>query len=128
VRFQIARSKWFRWALVPFGATAARSYVELSGGELEVCFGFFRVRLPVATVRAVESFEAPKWLVSIGWRTDLHRSIALMGANTGLVRLDLKRRQWMSVVLPVNCDRLILALEDRTAFVEALRGELVCSN
>lgn len=124
--FAIARSPRFAWLLALFGATADRAQVRLHPDSLDVEFGPFHERLPLSEVVGVEVAyrEVPWWRRSLGWRTDLVGTVALVGRSANLVRLTLEpaRRVRVFPWAWARCRELLVSLEEPDAFVAAVRS------
>lgn len=72
-----------------FGVRPGRAWVDLDGEVLDVRFGFYRVRTPLANVVSWR-IEGPwRWITAIGVRMSLrHRDLTFGGTHRGGVRLD----------------------------------------
>jgi hypothetical protein len=92
VRFPIRIGRRSRALVRLFGATPATAYAEI-GDELEIRFGRFRVRTPVANVDRYR-IEGPfTWIKAIGVRRSLRGGdVSFCGSAHGAVRMDLKER------------------------------------
>jgi hypothetical protein len=92
VRFPIRIGRRSRALVGLFGATPATAYAEI-GDELEIRFGRFRVRTPVANVDRYR-IEGPfTWIKAIGVRRSLRGGdVSFCGSAHGAVRMDLKER------------------------------------
>jgi hypothetical protein len=88
IRFPIKRSPFWRPLLVLFGATASRSYIDIGPETITTRFGWHRLTIPRERVVAVEPATWPL-LGGIGWRSDLRRTIGLIGAQSPVVRFEL---------------------------------------
>lgn len=119
-RFAMRRDWFWQPALIPFGATASRSYAEIGDDSLDVRFGFlFYQRIPLAEIEHAEPID---WdvLAGIGWRTNLVDRIGLIGSTKGVVRLRLRAPRRMTMPFPVACRALSISLADRDGFLSAL--------
>jgi len=119
MRFNILVSPLWRPFLVPFGATADRSYAELDGGDLVVRFGWFSHRFPLSEI---EGASPSHWsiLAGIGWRTNFRDTIGLIGTYVNVVEVRFKRPQPARMLLPVKCKRLYISIEEPRDFIGAL--------
>ena len=119
-RFPIRRGLLWRPLLLLFGATAGRSYVELTVGRLAARFGWlFRYSFRLGEIEGAARRSWPL-LGGIGWRTNLVGVIGLIGSRAGVVEVRFRQRRWLWMLLPLPCDRLDVSLEDPEAFLEAL--------
>ena len=120
MRFPIRRARWAVPLLVLFGATAGRSYVELTGDRLVARFGWLsHYTFPIADIESAARRSWP-WFYGIGWRTSFRGTVGLIGSLDNVVEMRFRRRRWLWMLLPLPCDRLAISLEDPEAFLEAL--------
>jgi hypothetical protein len=119
MRFNILISPLWRPFLALLGGTADRSYAEIDGGELVVRFGWFRHRFPLSEI---EGASPSHWSIlgGIGWRTNFRDTIGLIGTYVNVVEVRFKRPQRVRMLLPVNCGRLYLSIEEPRDFIAAL--------
>ena len=104
--------------LALFGATPGRSYVELTGDQLVVRFGFlFHHSFPLAGIEGGGRRSWP-WLYGVGWRSNFVGVIGLIGSRSGVVEIRFRQRRSLWMLLRFN--RLAVSLEDPEAFLEAL--------
>ncbi len=127
--FQIARSPTWGWLLTAFGATAENSVVCIEPEVLDVRFGTFHHRIPLADIRSasVVARRLTGWRYSIGWRTDLVGTLALLGAAQNVVGLELSKpfeAKLVPLFPKVSCHTLKISMEAPDAFVIALRSRL----
>jgi hypothetical protein len=89
VRFPIRIGRRSRPVVRLFGATPATAYAEL-GEDLEIRFGRFSFRTPVANL-ARYRIEGPfTWITAIGVRMGLRGAdVSFCGSAHGAVRIDL---------------------------------------
>ena len=119
-RFPILISPLWRALLVPFGATAEQSFVEVEDGKLHVRFGWlFDHRFPLEQVERATPGHWPLW-AGVGPRTDFRGVVGLVGTYVNTVEVLFKKRQRVRMVLPVSCQRLYLSLEDPRGFIGAV--------
>jgi len=100
-RFPIRIGPRSRAVVRLFGATPDKAYAEL-GDDLEIRFGRFRIRTPIANV-ARYRIEGPfPWITAIGVRMSVrHRDVSFCGSNHGAVRMDLVERvPWGPIRVP----------------------------
>jgi len=120
MRFPIRRTFWAVPLLLLFGATAGRSYVELTGDRLVARFGWLaHYTFPLA---GIESAGRRSWplIGGLGWRTTFLGTIGLIGSYRNVVEVRFKRRRWLWMLLPLPCNRLAVSLKDPGAFLDAL--------
>ncbi len=121
MRFPILISPLWRPLLLPFGATADRSFAEIEDGQLHVRFGLlFDHRFPLEQVEGASTAHWPIW-AGIGWRTNFRGTVGLIGTYVNVVEVRLKQRQRVRLLLPLPCQRLYLSLAEPRAFIAALR-------
>ena len=129
--YTISRSPFWRWLLALFGATGERSQVRLHPDALDVQFGPFheRIALGELTQVAVAHRRLPWWRYSLGWRTNLVGTVALMGAPENVVRLSLARSRLVRLFpgVRVPCRELLISLEEPDAFVAAVEARLAAA-
>jgi len=120
VRFPIRVGRRSRWVVRLFGATPANAYAEV-GENLEIRFGRFLFRTPLANVDRYR-IEGPfPWITAIGVRMSVrHRDVSFCGSAHGAVRMDLTERvRWGPVKVPAvwagadDLDGLAAALAGR---------------
>jgi len=89
-RFPIRIGSRSRLVLRLFGATPEKAYAEV-GDDLEIRFGWFHLRTPVANI-ARYRIEGPFiWIKAIGVRMSVrHHDVSFCGSAHGGVRMDLK--------------------------------------
>jgi len=120
LRFPILISPLWRYLLLPFGATAARSFAEIKDGELHVRFGrLFDHCFPLEEVESVSLGHWPVW-AGIGWRTNFRGSVGLIGTYVNTVEVRFKEPQRVRLLVRVRCERLYLSVEDPHAFISAV--------
>lgn len=126
--FTISRAPAWRWLLSLFGATERHSSVHLDDEALDVEFGPFHHRIPLAEVQKVTLSHRtlPWWQYSIGWRTNFGGRVALLGEAANVVQVSL-RRPFKARLFPgvhVNCQELFMSMEAPDAFVSAVGTKL----
>jgi hypothetical protein len=100
-RFPIRIGRRSRGIVRLFGATPATAYADV-GDDLEIRFGRFRIRTPIANV-ARYRIEGPfPWITAIGVRMSVrHRDVSFCGSSHGAVRMDLVERvPWGPIRVP----------------------------
>lgn len=127
MEFFIKRWSWVVPLLVPLGGTRAGSVLTLTDGALKVRMGFFRTEIPYANIRVAEAFTWPWWAVALGWRTNLHDKIALLGSMNNAVKLTLYPRVPMRLLVPMKVAEFYVSLEEPEAFLKALKDKLPAS-
>ena len=146
MRFPIRRSRLFALALLPFfGATAGRSYLELTHDGLVLRFGWLcHHRFPLDEIEEAAFISGPVpygpgWRrtrpyepgggysgglsIAYGYGVTLYSNgfINLVFLKGDVVEVRLKRPIRVRMMLPrVSCERLAVSLEDPEAFLEAL--------
>jgi hypothetical protein len=100
-RFPIRIGRRSRSIVRLFGATPATAYAEL-GDDLEIRFGRFRFRTPVANIASYRVEGPFIWIKAIGVRTSVrHRDVSFCGSAHGAVRMDLEERvPWGPLMVP----------------------------
>ena len=89
-RFPIRIGRRSRWIVRLFGATPATAYADL-GDDLEIRFGWFRIRTPVANIASYRVEGPFTWIKAIGVRMSIrHADVSFCGTAHGAVRMDLK--------------------------------------
>ncbi len=120
MRFAIRRDWYWRPLLLLFGATAGRSWLQVSGGELRARYGWlFDQRYPLGSVSGAGRRSWPL-IYGVGWRFNFRDSLGLIGSHSNVVeiRFDRPRRAW--IVFPVRYRRMAASLEDPDGFIAAL--------
>jgi hypothetical protein len=100
-RFPIRIGPRSRLVVRLFGVTPANAYAEL-GDDLEIRFGWFRFRTPVANIERYR-IEGPfTWIKAIGVRMSFrHPDLSFCGSAHGAVRMDLKEPvRWGPIRVP----------------------------
>ena len=121
MRFPILISPLWRPLLLPFGATAERSFAEVEDGNLHVRFGFlFQHRFPLDQVEGASLAHWPLW-AGIGWRMNFRGTVGLIGTYVNTVEVRFKEPQRVRLLVPVRCRRLYLSVDDPRGFIAALR-------
>jgi hypothetical protein len=124
--YTISRSPSWRWLLGLLGATQDRSQVRLDGDALDVWFGPFheRIALGELTGVAVAHRRLPWWKYSLGWRSNLVGTVALLGTPANVVRLSLARSRMVRLFpgVRVPCKALLISLEAPDDFVAAVEA------
>ena len=122
VRFPLLLSRLWRPLLLLFGGTRGRSYLEIDSETLTARFGWvFQYRFPLGDIEDATLVRRLPWYsYSVGWRSDLHGGIGLIGAYKNLVEIRFRRRRWVWMLLPLPCKRVVASLEEPQAFLGAL--------
>ena len=121
MRFPILISPLWRPLLLPFGATADRSFAEIQDGHLHVRFGLlFQHRFPLDQVEGASLAHWPLW-AGIGWRTNFRGTVGLVGTYVNTVEVRFKEPQRVRLLVPIRCRRLYLSVDDPRGFIAALR-------
>jgi hypothetical protein len=99
-RFAIRRDTLIKPLLLLFGGTASGSFVELGAADLRLRFGpMFDRPFSLDDVESVGLSRWPFW-GGLGWRTDFHGRIALVGSFHGVVEIQLREKRRIRFVLP----------------------------
>lgn len=121
-RLPLKRSPWLVPIFWLFGATAARSYIEVTPDTLFVRFGFYRITIPRDQIESVSGERWP-WYGGLGWRTDFRRRLALVGALHPIVRIHLvEPRRARLMGLPIRFQDLYVSVDSPDVLQAALVG------
>jgi len=106
---------------VLFGVRADDTWIRLGDepdGELDVKFGWYRFRTPLANL-ATWRIEGPfRWITAIGVRMSIrHRDVTFGGSHHGGVRIDLRQPQRWTIF---NVPAIYVPADD----LEGLAAEL----
>lgn len=118
LRFPIRIGQRSRGFIRLWTARPETAYVEVNG-EVDVHFGRFRLRTPIANI-ASWRIEGPfRWITAIGVRMSVrHGDVSFAGSPHGGVRIDFKERvPWGFTRLPA----IYVGVDD----LEGLAAELV---
>ena len=117
-RFPIRIGPRSRPILVFFGVRERNAYVDLTQDEVDVHFGFYRLRAPLDNI-AKWRIEGPwSWITAIGVRRGIRNGdISFDGNHKGGVRLDFKVPVKWGFLHP---PRLYVTVEDLEGFGAAL--------
>ena len=120
-RYQIRRSPLLAPLLVLFGATASRSFAEISESNLRIRFGWlFDHTFPLSEVVDAKKQRWP-WFLGLGWHTNFLGQIGLIGSYRDVVEIRFARKNRVAMVIPrLACDRLSVSLEKPKEFLYAL--------
>jgi hypothetical protein len=114
-------SPLWRPFLVPFGATAGRSYADVEDGQLHVRFGFlFNGKFPLEKVESVTPSHWPLW-AGVGWRTSFRGTVGLVGTYVNIVEIRFTEPVPVNMVIPQRCKQLYISVTDPQGFIGALR-------
>jgi hypothetical protein len=103
-----------------FGASTEKSYVEIGDGTFEVCMGkWFHETFPLAEVKSLAPSDWP-WWGGLGVKLCPHHGVGVVGANEGIVNVQLKTPQPAHVLLAVQCQQLWMSMQDADAFLKAM--------
>lgn len=117
-RFPIRLGPRSRPFLLIFGVRERNAYVDLTDDQVDVHFGFFRLRFPVASVVRWR-IEGPwLWITAIGLRRGIRAGdITFAGNHHAGVRLDFREPLlWSFLRVP----RFYVTVADLEAFTAAL--------
>lgn len=121
-RIPIKRVPWATPVLALFGATSARSYVDIAPDTVTVRFGWYRVELPREQIVSVEVDTWP-WFGGYGWRTDFRKKLGLIGAMEPIVRFDLSApRRARLLLIPISYHALYVSIDNPDALRAAFAG------
>ena len=101
-----------------FGVRPGHDLVRLGDGVVEIRFGWFSPRLPVAQVQRWR-IEGPwRWITAIGVRMNvLKRDLSFCGSPRGGVRMDLREPFSYG---PLRIRTVYVGVEDLEGFAAAL--------
>jgi hypothetical protein len=90
VRFPIRIGRRSRWVVRLFGATPDTAFADV-GDDLEVRFGWFGIRTPVANIAGYRVEGPFTWIKAIGVRRSVFGGdVSFCGSAHGAVRLNLR--------------------------------------
>lgn len=122
-RFAIAVSTAWKPLLLLLGVTGSRAYAELGPDALSIRFGWYRARIPREQIVRV-GMTHWDWWRGIGWRSDLRRTIALIGRSGPVAYLGIAPPVPTRLAgIPIQLQNLYITVEDPEAFLAALRGK-----
>jgi hypothetical protein len=102
-----------------FGVKAETSYVEISGGSLEVRMGiWFHETFPLDQIGKIAPSDWP-WWGGLGVKLH-HHGVGVVGSTEGVVNVQLKGPQKVRAVLEVEATQLWISVENHEAFLNAL--------
>jgi hypothetical protein len=120
MRFKILTSPLWRYFLLPLGANAERSFLEVADGQLHVRFGWpFKQSFALDEIEGASSSHWPV-LGGIGWRTNFRGNVGLIGTYVNIVEIRFKQPQRVRMFIPLTCNRLYVSLEEPRDFIAAL--------
>jgi len=101
-----------------FGVRPGHDVVRLGGGVVDIRFGWFNPRVPVAQVERWR-IEGPwRWITAIGTRVNwLNRETSFCGSPRGGVRMDLREKLRYG---PMRIPAIYVGVEDLEGFAAAL--------
>lgn len=118
MRFAIRRDRVWRQFGLLAGASAGRSWVEISGGELRARYGWlFDRRFPLSSVNGA---ARRSWPLLLGWRYHPPGIVGLIGSRSNVVEITFDRSWRAWTVFPFSYSRLAVSLEDLDGFLAAL--------
>jgi hypothetical protein len=113
-----------RFLFIPFGGTPSRSYVDLSPERLDIRFGYYEYVVPLANIATVEEAPARRWR-RLGWRSDIRRSLELIGSHEGVVKISLIQPQAGRLLgIPLTVHEVQVSLEDAPGFIAEIEPML----
>jgi hypothetical protein len=117
-RFRIRIGPRSRPILLLFGVRERNAYVDLTSGEIDARFGFYRLRTPLDNI-AQWRIEGPwLWITAIGVRRGIRDGVlSFDGNHKGGVRLDFKVPVKWGFLHP---PRLYVTVADLEGFAAAL--------
>lgn len=121
MRYPIRFDAWYRLPSTLLGMSPSRSFVEISGDDLEVRMGWgFRVRVPLSVIKAIAIREKGLPRISRGVHGVRGRWL-VNGSGRGIVAIDLSEKQQARVLgFRVGVDRLEISMVDPVGLSEAL--------
>lgn len=119
-RFPIKIARWARPILLLYGATADKSYVEVSEETVLARMGWYKVEVPRSEIEWVRRERWPWWR-GIGIRGSLRGSVSALGAFGPVVRIHLRHpRLTVLSILPTQMRDLYVGPEDADGLIAAL--------
>ena len=119
MRFSFRLDPLWRGPLLLIGARRSGAWVDLGEEALQLRFGFFSARIPLADVHGARRIDWP-FYYGIGVRLAPRRTIGYIGSQRGVVEVRLRRARRFSVIVPVERERVALSLQAPDAFIDAL--------
>ena len=119
-RFALAISPVWRPALFALGVTPKRSFAEIAGEDLHVCFGRLEYYFPLEAIDDVTPSHWPLW-AGVGARTNFRGAVGLVGTFVNVVRVTFAKPQQMRLLVRTNCKELFLSVEEPQAFIAAVK-------
>ena len=119
MRYYIHLGAW-KPLLLLFGATRAKSHVDVSDGTVTFRFGFFETTIPK---EEIESARRARWPAfrGIGWKIGGRGTLGLVGSLKGVVEVHLRCPRPIRVLLvPFKMQRVFVSLEEPEAFLTEL--------
>lgn len=107
-------------ALLLFGATASRSYVDVAGGEVVIrAGGLGSARFPLSKVRDAAVIAWPVWR-GFGARFYGRGAWGFVGRRPGVVEIRTTEAVRIRVPFPARARRIAVSVEDPAALIGAL--------
>ncbi len=125
-RYTIRISSFFAPFLLVIGVTTSTAYVTIDDTAIEVRYGFFRYRLPLAAISSVESMDWPL-VYGIGLRIAPGLTLGCVASADGVARVNFAAPQKLSLLLRaigVGCRAFAVSLDEPNAFMSDLRSRI----
>jgi hypothetical protein len=121
MRFPMHFSPLTKMLVWPLGTRRERAGVSLEGDRLHVQMPpFFEASFGLEQVAEARREDHWPWYRGLGWRTDFGGTIALVGAQEGVICLELSPPAPVRLFLRTTCRRLYISLEDPAGFLAML--------
>jgi hypothetical protein len=110
-RFPIKRSAFWRPILTLFGAIDRWSYIEITPDVMRVRYSWYYLTIPRERIVAVDE-QRWRMLWGIGWRSDLRRRVALIGAQEPVLRFEIEPPMRVHLLrIPIRMEELYVSVE-----------------
>jgi hypothetical protein len=119
-RFGIRIHRLWRPLFVLFGATSARSYVDVAPECVRIRMGWYRLELQHAHIADWEITSIPWWW-GRGWRSNMKDMIALVGVGDPVLKLSLSQRVRTRLLsIPLRLQTVYVSVDDPAGITRAL--------
>lgn len=121
-QFQIRVEPWLLPLTWLITGTRRRPYVEITGEELIIRYGWLLTHeFSLTNAEGARLLQYASWR-EVDWRTTYAGTATLLGSVHNVVEIRLRSRVWvaMGLQLPRRCIRLWVPLEEPDRFIEAL--------
>jgi hypothetical protein len=114
----------WRALLLIIGANKNNSYIELDEEALSLNYGFFKTRVPLTQIEAVNPMKWP-WYFGVGLRLAPGPMIGLIGSTQEVVEIRLRGDLEVKVPFKIKAKNLAVSIEGHRTFVDELQKRLV---